>query len=74
MKIINLNVVFSLKLEARLWKDNAYFMAGEIRYNLEFGEASGVELDQAYAVRVRALNAAGKLSLLLFTFIQYHHR
>ena len=50
---------FPLKLEARLWKDNAYFMAGEIRYNLEFGEASGVELDQAYAVRVRALNAAG---------------
>ena len=53
---------FFPKLEARLWKDNAYFMAGEIRYNLEFGEASGVELDQAYAVRVRALNAAGKLS------------
>jgi len=42
-----------------LWKDNAYFLAGEIKYNLEFGEAMGVELDQGYAVRVRAINAAG---------------
>ena len=50
------------QLEARLWKDNAYFLAGEIKYNLEFGEAMGVELDQGYAVRVRAINAAGTIA------------
>ena len=45
-----------------MWKDNAYFLAGEIKYNLEFGEAMGVELDQGYAVRVRAINAAGTIA------------
>ena len=53
------STITGYQLEARLWKDNVYFSAGEIRYNLEFGEASGIELDQAYAVRVRAINAAG---------------
>ena len=47
------------QIEARLWKDNVYFLAGEQRHNLEFGEAGGVALGQAYACRVRAINAAG---------------
>ncbi len=35
------------------------FRSGEIRHQLEFGEAGGAELGKAYTVRVRALNVAG---------------
>ena len=51
--------VVGYQIEARLWKDSVYFLAGEVRHNLEFGEAGGIEVGQAYAVRVRAINAAG---------------
>ena len=51
--------IVGYQIEARPWKDNIYFLAGEQRHNLEFGEAGGVEVGQAYAVRVRAVNAAG---------------
>merc|ERR1719412_2415488 len=51
--------IIGYQIEARPWKDNIYFLAGEQRHNLEFGEAGGVEVGQAYAVRVRAVNAAG---------------
>ena len=33
--------------------------SGEVRHQLEFGEAGGAELGKAYTVRVRAVNAAG---------------
>ena len=51
--------IIGYQIEARPWKDNVYFLAGEQRHNLEFGEAGGVEVGQAYAVRIRAVNAAG---------------
>ena len=51
--------IIGYQIEARLWKDSTYFLAGEQRHNLEFGEAGGVEEGHGYAVRVRAVNAAG---------------
>ena len=36
-----------------------FFRSGEVRHQLEFGEASGTELGKAYTVRVRAVNAGG---------------
>lgn len=47
------------ELEARKWKDNAYFSAGEVKMQMQKGEVRNVELGQSYAVRVRAYNAAG---------------
>ena len=47
------------QLEARKWKETNFFSAGEVKMQLQKGEVSGVELGQAYAARVRAVNAAG---------------
>ena len=47
------------ELEARKWKDTVYFPAGEVKMQIQKGEVTGVELGQSYAVRVRAINAAG---------------
>lgn len=33
--------------------------SGDVRHQLEFGEAGGIELGKGYTVRVRAVNAAG---------------
>lgn len=51
--------VTGYQLESRLWKDSVWIRCGEVRHQLEFGEATGMELGKAYTVRVRALNAAG---------------
>jgi len=32
---------------------------GEVRNQLEFGEAGGLELGKSYTIRIRALNIAG---------------
>ncbi|XP_059095455.1 twitchin-like [Tigriopus californicus] len=47
------------ELEARKWKDNNYFPADEIKMQMERGDIKGLETNQVYAARVRAVNAAG---------------
>ena len=51
--------VLGYELEARIWRDPAWFKAGEVRMQMERGVVEGVELGQSYSVRVRAKNAAG---------------
>merc|ERR1712226_323745 len=51
--------VCGYEIEARPWKDMGWFKAGEVKMQYERGLVEGVELGQAYAVRVRARNAAG---------------
>ena len=51
--------VLGYELEARIWREPAWFKAGEVRMQMERGVVEGVELGQSYAVRVRAKNAAG---------------
>jgi len=51
--------ILGYELEARLWREPAWFRAGEVRMQMEHGVVDGVELGQGYAVRVRAKNAAG---------------
>ncbi len=51
--------VTGYQLEARKWRDSVFFSAGEVRMQLQKGEATGMEEGQSYAVRVRATNAAG---------------
>ena len=51
--------ILGYELEARIWREPAWFKAGEVRLQMERGVVEGVELGQSYAVRVRAKNAAG---------------
>lgn len=52
--------ILGYHLEGRHWKDTTYFEAGHVRHCLEFGEATGPFVTgQGYAIRVRAVNAAG---------------
>jgi len=51
--------VLGYELEARIWREPAWFKAGEVKMQMERGVVEGVELGQSYAVRVRARNAAG---------------
>lgn len=52
--------VLSYELEARLWRENNWFKVGEDRLLLNRLEARGpYEVGHHYAIRVRAINAAG---------------
>lgn len=51
--------VLGYDIEARLWREPAWFKAGEVKHQLENGVVEGIELGQGYAIRVRAKNAAG---------------
>ena len=51
--------VLGYELEARVYREPAWFKAGEVRLQMERGVVEGLELGQSYAVRVRARNAAG---------------
>ena len=52
--------VLSYELEARLWRENNWFRVGEDKLLLNRLEARGpYEVGQHYAIRVRAINAAG---------------
>ena len=52
--------VTSYQVDARLWRDNNWFRVGEDKLCLNRLEARGsYEVGQSYAIRVRALNAAG---------------
>ena len=51
--------VLGYELEARVYREPAWFKAGEVRMQMERGVVEGLELGQSYAVRVRARNAAG---------------
>ena len=49
-----------ITLEARLWRDTNWFRAGEDKLLLNRLEARAhYEVGQSYAIRVRAVNAAG---------------
>jgi len=51
--------ILGYELEARVYREPAWFKAGEVKLAMERGVVEGVELGQSYAVRVRAKNAAG---------------
>jgi len=53
------NRISGYELEMRPWKDFTWLKAGEVKMQYERGVVEGVEVGQAYAVRVRARNGAG---------------
>ncbi len=53
------NEITGYQLEARKWKEQVFFSAGSVQMRLQKGEVTGVEEGMSYAVRVRAVNAAG---------------